>query len=339
MKITKGHLRQIIREEIKDVKNSLLTETFQSDTLRKLSAGRINRDFFSATAGKYGIQWDKVEDHQIERLRTPKKKGISFAVAGKNIEYLRSKTRQSSYYDSSRIYVGITKGRLIAVVKDGKPLHMGSNYRAPEVGTAGEIDSYSRTMVGLDAFGYRSLKSIQGIDGLMWYHLDLSKSAEYMGALEVGKLRKAARYGASKFTTPEEFSKQQKERYSKAVKAMKNDPKRIKKEVTKATKHLDKMMKEVLDAKSPTMKKHLKRLSKEYGRDVFDNKLFSAASNIAGRSEDLFRVYADYLREANDSRRKWSGPTRNMEWLDSYAATVVDSTRNILKLKAQTFVN
>ena len=293
MKITKGHLRQIIREEIKDVKNSLLTETFQSDTLRKLSAGRINRDFFSATAGKYGIQWDKVEDHQIERLRTPKKKGISFAVAGKNIEYLQSKTRQSRY---------------------------------------------SRTMVGLDAFGYRSLKSIQGIDGLMWYHLDLSKSAEYMGALEVGKLRKAARYGASKFTTPEEFSKQQKERYGKAVKAMKNDPKRIKKEVTKATKHLDKMMKEVLLAKSPTMKKHLKRLSKEYGRDVFDNKLFSAASNIAGRSEDLFRVYADYLREANDSRRKWSGPTRNMEWLDSYAATVVDSTRNILKLKAHTFV-
>ena len=29
MKITKGHLRQIIREEIKNVKSSLLTEAFK----------------------------------------------------------------------------------------------------------------------------------------------------------------------------------------------------------------------------------------------------------------------------------------------------------------------
>ena len=49
MKISKSQLRQIIREEIKDVKNSLLTEVFQSDTLKKLASGRLNRDFFSAT--------------------------------------------------------------------------------------------------------------------------------------------------------------------------------------------------------------------------------------------------------------------------------------------------
>ena len=86
MKITKGHLRQIIREEIKNVRSSLLTEAFQSKTLRKVASGnRANNDFFSATAGRYGIQWDRIEDHQIERLRTPKKKGLAFAVAGKNI--------------------------------------------------------------------------------------------------------------------------------------------------------------------------------------------------------------------------------------------------------------
>ena len=331
MKITKGYLRQIIREEIRDVKNSLLTEVFQSDTLRKIAAGRINRDFFSATASKYGIAWDKIEDHQIERLRTPKKKGLSFAVASKNIEHLPSKTR-SSYY-SDRVYVGITKGQLIAVVKDGKALYMGNHYREPEIGTAGEIDSYSRNMVGLDTFGYRSLKTIQQIPGLMWYHIDLSKGADYMGALEIGRLRKAARYGATKFTSAEEFSKKQKERYVSAVRKMKNDPKRIKKEVNKATKHLDKMMKEVLEAKSPAVKKMIKRLSKEYGASYFVDKQYSAAGNIAGRSEDLFRDYSTYLREANSSSRM-----RNDEWANQYAATVVDSTRNILKLKAIDFL-
>ena len=335
MKITKGHLRQIIREEIKNVKSSLLTEAFRSKTLRKVAASnRTNNDFFSASAARYGIQWDKIEDHQIERLRTPKKKGLAFAVAGKNIESLPSKKRQSSYYSNTTMYVGIKKGQLIATIRDGKALYMGNSYREPEIGTGGEIDSYSRRMVGLDAFGYKSFKTIQEIPGLMWYHIDLSKDADYMGALEIGRLRKAARYGATKFTTPEEFSKQQKERYTQAVRKMKNDPKRIKKEVMKATKHLDKMMKEVLEAKSPAMKKLLKRLSKEYGASYFVDKQYSAAGSIAGRSEDLFRSYSTYLREAN--RR---ASMRNQEWENQYAAEVIDSTRNILKLKAHTFVN
>ena len=335
MKITKGHLRQIIREEIKNVKSSLLTEAFRSKTLRKVAASnRTNNDFFSASAARYGIQWDKIEDHQIERLRTPKKKGLAFAVAGKNIESLPSKKRQSSYYSNTTMYVGIKKGQLIATIRDGKALYMGNSYREPEIGTGGEIDSYSRRMVGLDAFGYKSFKTIQEIPGLMWYHIDLSKDADYLGASEIGRLRKAARYGATKFTTPEEFSKQQKERYSKAVKAMKNDPKRIKKEVAKATKHLDKMMKEVLEAKSPAVKKMIKRLSKEYGASYFVDKQYSAAGSIAGRSEDLFRSYSTYLREAN--RR---ASMRNQEWENQYAAEVIDSTRNILKLKAHTFVN
>ena len=187
MKIQVEQLKQIIREEIRDVKNSLLTEVFQSDTLRKIASSRINRDFFSATAKKYGIEWDKVEDHQIERLRTPKKKGIAFAIAGKNIEYLPSKKRQG-YYSSSKVYVGITKGRLIAVLKDGKALYMGNSYRKAEIGTAGEVDSYSKQMVGLDEFGYRSLKAIQEIPSLMWFHLHLSKDAVYMGAVEKGRL-------------------------------------------------------------------------------------------------------------------------------------------------------
>ena len=44
---------------------------------------------------------------------------------------------------------------------------------------------------------------------------------------------------------------------------MKNDPKRIKAMVNKTVKHLDKMMKEVMDLKSPTMKKYIKMIQKD----------------------------------------------------------------------------
>ena len=51
MKITKSQLKQIIKEEIHNVKKSMmLTEAFKSDILRNLATGygRLNRDFFSA---------------------------------------------------------------------------------------------------------------------------------------------------------------------------------------------------------------------------------------------------------------------------------------------------
>ena len=141
MKITKSQLRQIIKEEIHNVKKSMmLTEAFKSDVLRNLASGYggLNRDFFSQTAKRYGVEWDKIEDYHIEKLRTPKNKGLVIAVAGKPVEYLPSKVRQG-YYSSGRAYVGLTKGRLVAVLKDGKALYTGSSYRA-EIGTAGEVD-------------------------------------------------------------------------------------------------------------------------------------------------------------------------------------------------------
>ena len=83
-------------------------------------------------------------------------------------------------------------------------------------------------MVGLDVFGYRSLKAIQTIPGLEYYHIDMKKGGEFMRAERKAELRQAARYGASRFTDHKEFAKQQKQRYSDLVKKMKNDPKRIK---------------------------------------------------------------------------------------------------------------
>jgi len=338
MKITKSQLKQIIKEEIKNVKKSMmLTEAFKSDILRNLATGygRLNRDFFSATAKKYGIEWDKIEDFHIEKLRTPKKKGLVIAVAGKSVEYLPSKVRQG-YYSSGRVYVGLTKGRLVAVLKDGKALYTGSSYRA-EIGTAGEVDSYSKQMVGLDVFGYRSLNAIQDIPGLEYYHIDMKKGGEFMRALRKAELRRAARYGASKFTDHKEFAKQQRQRYADLVKKMKNDPKKIKTMVNKTVKHLDKMMKEVMDLKSPTMKKYIKIVQKEYGEnasDRLDSNQFKAASEISQRSSRLYEKYSYYLSESN--KKGMSDALSG--YVDSYAADVVNDCRGILSQKAIDYI-
>jgi len=338
MKITKAQIRQIIKEEIQNVKKSImLTEVFKSDVLRNLASGYggLNREFFSQTAKRYGVEWDKIEDYHIEKLRTPKKKGLVIAVAGKSVEYLPSKVRQG-YYSSGRAYVGLTKGRLVAVLKDGKALYTGSSYRA-EIGTAGEVDSYSKRMVGLDVFGYRSLKAIQDIPGLEYYHIDMKKGGEFMRAQRKAELRSAARYGASKFTDHKEFAKQQKQRYSDLVQKMKNDPKKIKTMVNKTIKHFDKMMKEVMDLKSPTMKKYIKIIQKEYGAhasDKLDSNQFKAASELSQRSSRLYEKYSYYLRESN----KGDKSDALSSYVDSYAADVVNDCRSILGMKAIDYI-
>ena len=338
MKITKAQIRQIIKEEIQNVKKSImLTEVFKSDVLRNLASGYggLNREFFSQTAKRYGVEWDKIEDYHIEKLRTPKKKGLVIAVAGKNVEYLPSKVRQG-YYSSGRAYVGLTKGRLVAVLKDGKALYTGSNYRA-EIGTAGEVDSYSKRMVGLDVFGYRSLKAIQDIPGLEYYHIDMKKGGEFMRAQRKAELRQSARYGASKFIDHKEFAKKQKQRYSDLVQKMKNDPKKIKTMVNKTIKHFDKMMKEVMDLKSPTMKKYIKIIQKEYGAhasDKLDSNQFKAASELSQRSSRLYEKYSYYLRESNKGNKS----DALSSYVDSYAADVVNDCRSILGMKAIDYI-
>ena len=47
-------------------------------------------------------------------------------------------------------------------------------------------------MVGLDVFGYRSLKAIQEIPGLEYYHIDMKKGGEFMRAERKAELRQAA---------------------------------------------------------------------------------------------------------------------------------------------------
>ena len=110
---------------------------------------------------------------------------------------------------------------------------------------------------------------------------------------------------------------------------MKNDPKKIKTMVNKATTHLQKMLKEVLEAKSPAIKKAIKRYKKEYGASYFSDRQYRAASDIASRSENLFRDYSTYLQEANRSALM-----RSDEYVNRYAETVVNDCRNIMKLKA-----
>ena len=113
---------------------------------------------------------------------------------------------------------------------------------------------------------------------------------------------------------------------------MKNDPKKIKAMVNKAVKHLDKMMKEVMDLKSAPMKKYIKIIQKEYGEnasDRLDSIQHKAAGEIAQQSSRLHQEYGYYLQEANREEIM-----RSDKYVNSYAANVTDDCRRILKLKA-----
>jgi len=164
----------------------------------------------------------------------------------------------------------------------------------------------------------------------------MKKGGEFMRAQRKAELRQSARYGASKFIDHKEFAKQQKQRYSDLVKKMKNDPKKIKAMVNKTVKHLDKMMKEVMDLKSPTMKKYIKIVQKEYGEnasDRLDTNQFKAASEISQRSSRLYEKYSYYLKESNRKEIM-----RSDKYVDSYASDVVNDCRGILSQKAIDYI-
>ena len=113
---------------------------------------------------------------------------------------------------------------------------------------------------------------------------------------------------------------------------MKNDPKKIKAMVNKSVKHLDKMMKEVMDLKSSPVKKYIKIVKKEYGEnasDRLDSIQHKAAGEIAQQSSRLHQQYGYYLQEANREEIM-----RSDKYVDSYASDVVNDCRRILSMKA-----
>jgi len=96
-------------------------------------------------------------------------------------------------------------------------------------------------------------------------------------------------------------------------------------------------MKEVMDLKSPTMKKYIKIIQKEYGAhasDKLDSNQFKAASELSQRSSRLYEKYSYYLRESN----KGDKSDALSSYVDSYAADVVNDCRSILGMKAIDYI-
>lgn len=106
--------------------------------------------------------------------------------------------------------------------------------------------------------------------------------------------------------------------------------------VNKTIKHFDKMMKEVMDLKSPTMKKYIKIIQKEYGAhasDKLDSNQFKAASELSQRSSRLYEKYSYYLKESDKDKSMALS-----SYVDSYAADVVNDCRSILGMKAIDYI-
>ena len=94
--------------------------------------------------------------------------------------------------------------------------------------------------------------------------------------------------------------------------------------------------KEVMDLKSPTMKKYIKIVQKEYGEnasDRLDSNQFKADSELSQRSSRLYEKYSYYLRESNKDKSMALD-----KYVDSYASDVVNDCRGILSQKAIDYI-
>jgi hypothetical protein len=201
----------------------LVTEAFKSSILRKMTNNftGLDKDFFSFTA-KYGVEWNKITDSQLTMNRTPKKKGIEFAVTTKKVS-----VEPGGRYSSWNRDVEIDKNTAVLTLKDGKPLWFTKSWKygdkkrkkatGGDMGVRGgkKTDLYgdNKETFGLNQLGYQSLRAVRKIPGIVFYQVTLEDDMPYMGGKEKRELRQAAGEGSWKFKDDGDFRYENERRY------------------------------------------------------------------------------------------------------------------------------
>ena len=305
-----------IKDIIKEHK-IVMTEAFKSGKLRALTNKWQGLDStFFAYGSKLGIEWDKITDAEIETNTKPKKKGIEIAYIDKDVS-VEMKGKQSYYMRGSKM--GIDKFTAISVLKDGKPLwytkswkpldkvmtatgkkvkdsYYGRRSTVPDVDAGSR--SYSRDkQFGINMIGYQSLQGMLKIPGIKFHHISLEKDMPYMGAGIKRKMRQAAQFGASKFTTNDEFKRINKSYFDELLRQKLNDPKKLQKKLQQAATLCQKVIDAAIGGVKPTgaIKKIIddftaKRSSSPEASD------YELTSKVSRSLANLYQDYASYQR-------------------------------------------
>jgi len=293
----------------------LVVESFKAGKLRALTNDwrGLDSDFWSYGA-KLGIEWNKITDQEIETNAKPKKKGIEIAYIDKDVT-VPMKGNKRDYYRGSNI--GIDKFSVISVLKDGKPLwytkgwkrltnvmtatgkktkdnYYGRRSTIPDVDAGSR--SYSRSkQFGINEVGYMSLSGMMKIPGIKFHHISLEEDMPYMGAGVKRQMRQAAQFGASRFTTNDEFKRINQSYFDELLKKRLNDPKKLGAKVKQAAKICQDLIDAAIGGKKPSakMKKTI-----EMGAGVSSSSEADAyrfVSNVGSKLARLYDYYGYYL--------------------------------------------
>ena len=299
-----------------------MTESFRAGKLRALSNEfRGNDSDFWSYGAKLGIEWDKITDKEIETNTKPKKKGIEIVYVDKDVT-VPVKGKKSWYRGDN---FGINKFTMISVLKDGKPLwytkgwkpitkvmtatgkttdrrYSGSRSTIPDV-TAGSR-SYSRDKQF--RYEYDWISIIIRYDentSVKFHHINLDADQPYMGAGVKRQMRQAAQFGASKFTTNDEFKRINQQYFDELLKRKLNDPKKLQKKLKQAQTLTQNVMDAILGGKKATGK--IKKLidMKVGVSSSPEADAYRLVSSIGGKMARLYSEYGYYLTYSKRKRR------------------------------------
>ena len=302
-------IKNIIKEH-----KIVLSEAFASGKLRALSNKwqGLDANFF-AYGSKLGIEWDKITDKEIKTNTKPVKKGIEIVYIDKDAT-VPAKGRRGGYtYD-----IGIDKFTAISVLKDGKPLWYTKSWKPiTKVMTATgkvakgatrygadrskipDIDagsrSYSRDrQFGMNMIGYQSLSGMMKIPGVKFHHINLDADQPYMGAGIKRQMRQAAQFGASKFTTNDEFARINKAYFDDLLRQRINDPKKLAAKLKQAVTKCQAIIDAAIGGKKPTGA--IKKIIDDFRAKKSTSEEASAYLLVSNVSRSLGNIYGDYTR-------------------------------------------
>ena len=227
------------------------------------------------------------------------------------------KGKQSYYMRGSKM--GIDKFTAISVLKDGKPLwytkswkpldkvmtatgkkvkdsYYGRRSTVPDVDAGSR--SYSRDkQFGINMIGYQSLQGMLKIPGIKFHHISLEKDMPYMGAGIKRKMRQAAQFGASKFTTNDEFKRINKSYFDELLRQKLNDPKKLQKKLQQAATLCQKVIDAAIGGVKPTgaIKKIIDDFTAKRSSSP-EASAYELTSKVSRSLANLYQDYASYQR-------------------------------------------
>jgi len=238
--------------------------------------------------------------------RTPKKKGIEFAVTTKKVS-LEPGGRCSRWNSD----IEVDKNTAVLTLKDGKPLWFTKSWRnAPKkrqkaVGSAMSVSGGKKTDLygdnketfGLNQLGYQSLRAVRKIPGIVFYQVTLEDDMPYMGGKEKRELRQAAGEGSWKFKDDGDFRYENERRYKDLLSQTYKDSAKVNAKVKAAKDFTNGLIATAIGGKQDA--KFKKLLNKYNSWKMNDEaKVYEYLSAITRSMADLYSSLERYIESS-----------------------------------------